>query len=85
MSMLQDYYPINVLRNVAMRYVNTPYIFLADIDFVPMVSLYENIKTHICNMGSMIKKVSSEYFTFHCYTITVGHPDKQNKIMDFVQ
>lgn len=50
-----------MLRNVAMKYVNTPYIFLADIDFVPMVSLYENIKTHVFNMGSMIKKVSKKY------------------------
>ncbi|XP_043233397.1 LARGE xylosyl- and glucuronyltransferase 1-like isoform X2 [Amphibalanus amphitrite] len=34
------YYPVNYLRNVALREVLTPYVFLADIDFLPMKGLY---------------------------------------------
>ncbi|XP_037086454.1 LARGE xylosyl- and glucuronyltransferase 1-like [Pollicipes pollicipes] len=37
------YYPVNYLRNVALREVNTPYVFLADIDFLPMMGLYSSL------------------------------------------
>lgn len=39
-----QFYPVNLLRNVAMRHVNTPYMFLSDIDFLPMYSLYEYLR-----------------------------------------
>lgn len=39
-----DFYPINHLRNIALENVNTPYVFLSDIDFLPMYTLYEYIK-----------------------------------------
>jgi len=39
--MLQKYYPVNRLRNVALRQVQTAYAFLTDIDFLPMHGLYD--------------------------------------------
>ena len=36
-----QFYPVNLLRNVAMKHVGTPYMFLSDIDFLPMYGLYE--------------------------------------------
>ena len=30
-----DFYPINYLRNVALRFANTSHVFLSDIDFLP--------------------------------------------------
>ncbi|XP_041969668.1 LARGE xylosyl- and glucuronyltransferase 2-like [Aricia agestis] len=41
------HYPVNYLRNVALENVNTPYVFLMDADFVPMVGLYEHLRTAI--------------------------------------
>ena len=38
---LQQFYPINYLRNVALEQVITPFVFLSDIDFLPMHGLYE--------------------------------------------
>ena len=38
---LQQFYPVNFLRNTALRQVTTPYVFLSDIDFLPMYGLYE--------------------------------------------
>ena len=35
------YYPVNVLRNVALNASETPYVFFSDIDFLPSVNLYE--------------------------------------------
>ncbi|KAK4872690.1 hypothetical protein RN001_014719, partial [Aquatica leii] len=41
------YQPINKLRNLALRFVNTPYVFLNDVDFVPGPDLYSDIKYQI--------------------------------------
>lgn len=38
------HYPVNYLRNVALSNVNTPYVFLMDVDFVPMASLYSHLR-----------------------------------------
>lgn len=43
----QVHYPVNYLRNVALENVNTPYVFLMDVDFVPMVDLYSHLKAAI--------------------------------------
>lgn len=48
-----QFYPVNFLRNVALQQVRTPYVFLTDIDFLPMSGLYEYLKRSIStNMDS---------------------------------
>ncbi|XP_049878652.1 xylosyl- and glucuronyltransferase LARGE2-like [Pectinophora gossypiella] len=37
------HYPVNYLRNVALAHVTTPYVFLMDVDFVPMEGLYQHL------------------------------------------
>lgn len=39
-----QFYPVNLLRNVAMKHISTPYMFLSDIDFLPMYGLYEYLR-----------------------------------------
>ena len=46
-----DFYPVNYLRNVALKHVRTNYVFLSDIDFLPGAETYE----------SLIKSVRSFY------------------------
>ncbi|XP_018331817.1 LARGE xylosyl- and glucuronyltransferase 2 [Agrilus planipennis] len=41
-----EYYPINELRNVGLEHVNTLYVFLADIDFIPASGLYYRLVTY---------------------------------------
>ncbi|XP_047027691.1 xylosyl- and glucuronyltransferase LARGE2s-like [Helicoverpa zea] len=41
------HYPVNYLRNVALENVNTPYVFLMDVDFVPMAGLYDHLRSAI--------------------------------------
>ena len=48
----QDFYPINFLRNIAMNHSLTPYVFLCDIDFLPMVGLYEYAKRTVMLLNS---------------------------------
>lgn len=51
-----DFYPINTLRNVGLRQVQTPYVFLADIDFLPNKNLYEMLIKYLFSLGSLEKK-----------------------------
>lgn len=43
----QELYPINYLRNIAISYVSTPFIFQLDVDFLPQFGLYENLMNNI--------------------------------------
>lgn len=45
--LVQDLYPINYLRNTAISYVSTPFVFQLDVDFLPQLGLYENLMNHI--------------------------------------
>ncbi|KAG2469133.1 LARG1 glucuronyltransferase, partial [Polypterus senegalus] len=45
-----QFYPVNLLRNVAMKHVNTPYMFLSDIDFLPMYGLYEYLRKSVVQL-----------------------------------
>ncbi|KAI1301775.1 LARGE xylosyl- and glucuronyltransferase 2 [Halotydeus destructor] len=46
-----SYYPINTLRNIALSQVTTPYVFLTDVDFLPMFSLYDYLKRSVGALG----------------------------------
>ncbi len=46
---------------MALRQVNTPYVFLSDIDFLPMYNLYEYLKKAISMMDMATqRKVGSD-------------------------
>lgn len=49
-----SYYPINTLRNVALAQVTTPYVFLTDVDFLPMYSLYESLKKSVASLNAQL-------------------------------
>lgn len=42
-----EFYPVNLLRNVAMNNALTPYLFLCDVDFLPMTGLYQYAKNTV--------------------------------------
>nr|CAB3251538.1 glycosyltransferase-like protein LARGE2 [Phallusia mammillata] len=44
---VKDVYPINLLRNIALQQVVTDFVFLYDVDFVPMMGLYSYILSHV--------------------------------------
>lgn len=41
---LQTHYPVNYLRNIALNNARTQFIFLTDIDFLPMVNMYSYLR-----------------------------------------
>ena len=44
---LQDFFPVNFLRNVALENAETKYVFLTDIDFEPMPKLDIRLQDYI--------------------------------------
>ncbi|GAB1865524.1 Glycosyltransferase-like protein LARGE1 [Camponotus japonicus] len=42
-----ELYPINYLRNTAISYVSTPFLFQLDVDFLPQFGLHENLMNNI--------------------------------------
>lgn len=60
---LQKYYPINLLRNIALQEVKTDYFYLVDADFVPMPGLYQAILSWI-PIAPKAVSYSSHYFIF---------------------
>ncbi|CAL4062930.1 unnamed protein product [Meganyctiphanes norvegica] len=47
-----NFYPVNFLRNVGIHHISTPYVFLTDIDFVPMMGLYSYMRKTLTNVHS---------------------------------
>ncbi|KAI4874601.1 hypothetical protein NFI96_007483 [Prochilodus magdalenae] len=45
-----QFYPVNLVRNVALRNAKTPYVFLTDIDFLPMYGLYDYLRKSIVQL-----------------------------------
>ncbi|CAI5763691.1 LARGE xylosyl- and glucuronyltransferase 2 isoform X1 [Podarcis lilfordi] len=45
-----QFYPVNFLRNVALKNAQTSYVFLTDIDFLPMYGLYDYLRTSILQL-----------------------------------
>ncbi|XP_061740107.1 xylosyl- and glucuronyltransferase LARGE2s isoform X3 [Nerophis ophidion] len=45
-----QFYPVNLLRNVALKNANTPYVFLTDVDFLPMYGLYEYLRKSVVQL-----------------------------------
>ncbi|XP_043255946.1 LARGE xylosyl- and glucuronyltransferase 1-like isoform X1 [Colletes gigas] len=46
-----ELYPINYLRNTAMSYVSTPFIFQLDVDFLPQYGLHESLMSYIVKLN----------------------------------
>ncbi|XP_048828559.1 xylosyl- and glucuronyltransferase LARGE2s isoform X1 [Brienomyrus brachyistius] len=45
-----QFYPVNLLRNVALRHASTAYVFLADVDFLPMYGLYSYLRKSVLQL-----------------------------------
>ncbi|KAK3932404.1 LARGE xylosyl- and glucuronyltransferase 2 [Frankliniella fusca] len=67
-----NFYPVNLLRNVGLQQVDTPYVFLSDVDFLPMYGLYPTLKKAIQaqNMQNEEKALVIPAFETQRYRIT---------------
>lgn len=73
----QNFYPVNFLRNVGIQHVDTPYIFLTDIDFLPMFGLYGYLRKtlqtlHPDHSKKVILMISIVLIYLYCWCINAA-------------
>ncbi|KAG7274204.1 hypothetical protein CRUP_008580 [Coryphaenoides rupestris] len=76
-----QFYPVNLLRNVAMRHVNTPYMFLSDIDFLPMYSLYEYLRKSVLQLDMTNSKKALVVPAFETLRYRLSYPKSKAELL----
>ncbi|VDM31373.1 unnamed protein product [Hydatigera taeniaeformis] len=51
---VSSYYPINALRNMAIKYADTPYVFIVDFDFVPKPHLHTYFQRTLATVSYIV-------------------------------
>ena len=67
---------MNVLRNVAVYYAPTTYVFACDVDFIPMPGTYERLLQIVEKDDSTMRRVGKwtvTRMTFNVIPLTKGH------------
>uniref|UniRef100_A0A8C2Z9R9 LARGE xylosyl- and glucuronyltransferase 1 n=1 Tax=Cyclopterus lumpus TaxID=8103 RepID=A0A8C2Z9R9_CYCLU len=76
-----QFYPVNLLRNVAMRHVNTPYMFLSDIDFLPMYGLYEYLRKSVVQLDMANAKKALVVPAFETLRYRLSYPKSKAELL----
>lgn len=76
-----QYYPVNYLRNVALRNVNTPYVFLSDIDFLPMHGLYDYLRKVVSVIGLDKQKKALVIPAFETQRYRIDFPKSKAELL----
>ena len=76
-------YPVNHLRNVALKYVGTGYVYLSDIDFLPMQGLYHRLQETLKSMFPK-EKEALVVPAFETLLYRVDFPQNKSQLLDMV-
>lgn len=77
-------YPINVLRNVALEQVVTPYVFLSDIDFLPMPGMYSYLKKQVIKFEIKLTDKALVIPAFETERYRTSIPQKKSEILSML-
>ncbi|KAJ8268812.1 hypothetical protein COCON_G00114190 [Conger conger] len=76
-----QFYPVNLLRNVALKQVNTPYVFLSDIDFLPMYGLYEYLRKSVVQLDMTNTKKALVVPAFETLRYRLSYPKSKAELL----
>ncbi|XP_044728692.1 LARGE xylosyl- and glucuronyltransferase 2-like [Chrysoperla carnea] len=80
-----DVYPVNYLRNVGLQNVNTPFVFLTDIDFLPMNGLYLSLKRYILKWFTSYKdKKALVIPAFETQRYRFSYPQTKDQLLNML-
>lgn len=79
-----QFYPVNFLRNIALKNVNTPYVFLTDIDFLPMYGLYEYLRKSILQQDMANKKEALIVPAFETLRYRLSFPKSKAELLSML-
>ena len=77
-------YPVNYLRNVALNASNSPFVFLSDIDFVPMYKLYTYLREAIKVMKPHEKKRALIVPAFESLHYNLAYPNDKYTLLSAI-
>lgn len=76
-----NFYPVNLLRNVGLQQVDTPYVFLSDVDFLPMYGLYLTLKKSIQAQNLQNEKKALVIPAFETQRYRITFPKKKSELL----
>lgn len=79
-----QFYPVNYLRNAALQQVKTPYVFLSDIDFLPMYGLYEYLKKAASTMDITTEKKALVVPAFETQRYRLQFPKSKAELLSML-
>ncbi|XP_047297559.1 xylosyl- and glucuronyltransferase LARGE1 isoform X3 [Homo sapiens] len=79
-----QFYPVNLLRNVAMKHISTPYMFLSDIDFLPMYGLYEYLRKSVIQLDLANTKKAMIVPAFETLRYRLSFPKSKAELLSML-
>lgn len=79
-----QFYPVNFLRNVAMKHISTPYMFLSDIDFLPMYGLYEYLRKSVIQLDLANTKKAMIVPAFETLRYRLSFPKSKAELLSML-
>ncbi|XP_056134931.1 xylosyl- and glucuronyltransferase LARGE2s [Lampris incognitus] len=79
-----QFYPVNLVRNVALRNVNTPYVFLADVDFLPMYGLYDYLRKSVVQLDMAHTKKALVVPAFETLRYRLSFPKSKAELLSML-
>ncbi|OCT86120.1 hypothetical protein XELAEV_18019813mg [Xenopus laevis] len=79
-----QFYPVNLLRNVAMKHVSTSYMFLSDIDFLPMYGLYESLRKTVVQLDMKNTKKALIIPAFETLRYRLSFPKSKAELLSML-
>ncbi|KAL4642033.1 glycosyltransferase-like protein LARGE2 [Arapaima gigas] len=79
-----QFYPVNLLRNIALRQANTPYVFLTDVDFLPMYGLYSYLRKSIVQLDLRHTKKALVVPAFETLRYRLSFPKSKAELLSML-
>lgn len=79
-----QFYPVNLLRNVALRNAPTPYVFLTDVDFLPMYGLYDYLRRSVVQLDMANSKKALVVPAFETLRYRLSFPKSKAELLSML-
>ncbi|XP_076012141.1 xylosyl- and glucuronyltransferase LARGE2s [Genypterus blacodes] len=79
-----QFYPVNLVRNVALKNANTPYVFLTDVDFLPMYGLYDYLRKSVVQLDMANTKKALVVPAFETLRYRLSFPKSKTELLSML-
>ncbi|XP_060903500.1 xylosyl- and glucuronyltransferase LARGE2s [Labrus mixtus] len=79
-----QFYPVNLVRNVALKNANTPYVFLTDVDFLPMYGLYDYLRRSVVQLDMAHTKKALVVSAFETLRYRLSYPKSKAELLSML-